>query len=87
MLAFGCNIGGFFSAVSALSLSGFGMMLGLGLGAFLGLRYLLREMQSHPAWSSGKARVWGAPAAAGPSRQPSTRGQLRWRSPTARSAS
>src|SRR5204862_4262875 len=37
MLAFGCNIGGFFSAVSALSLSGFGMMLGLGLGAFLGL--------------------------------------------------
>src|SRR5207244_1246213 len=40
MLAFGCNIGGFFSAVSALSLSGFGMMLGLGLGAFLGLRYV-----------------------------------------------
>ena len=30
MLAFGCNIGGFFSAMSALSLSGFGMMLGLG---------------------------------------------------------
>ena len=30
MLAFGCNIGGFFSATSALSLSGFGMMLGLG---------------------------------------------------------
>jgi len=70
MLAFGCNIGGFFSAVSALSLSGFGMMLGLGLGAFLGLRYLLWEMARHPAWSSGTARVWGAPAAAGPSRQP-----------------
>ncbi len=29
MLAFGCNIGGFFSATSALSLSGLGMMLGL----------------------------------------------------------
>jgi uncharacterized membrane protein YedE/YeeE len=70
MLAFGCNVGGFFSAVSALSLSGFGMMLGLGLGAFLGLRYLLWEMQRRPAWSSGKARVWGAPAADARSRQP-----------------
>ena len=70
MLAFGCNIGGFFSAVSALSLSGFGMMLGLGLGAFLGLRYLLWEMDRHPAWSSGTARVFGAPAAGAASRQP-----------------
>jgi len=70
MLAFGCNIGGFFSAVSALSLSGFGMMLGLGLGAFLGLRYLLWEMDRRPAWSSGKARVLGAPVAQAPSRQP-----------------
>jgi uncharacterized protein len=70
MLAFGCNIGGFFSAVSALSLSGFGMMLGLGLGAFLGLRYLLWETERRPQWSSGTARVWGAPSAATPSRQP-----------------
>jgi uncharacterized protein len=70
MLAFGCNIGGFFSAVSALSLSGFGMMLGLGLGAFLGLRYLLWEMDRRPAWSSGTARVYGAPAAGAASRQP-----------------
>ncbi|HEX9819526.1 MAG TPA: YeeE/YedE thiosulfate transporter family protein [Methylomirabilota bacterium] len=70
MLAFGCNIGGFFSAVSALSLSGFGMMLGLGLGAFLGLRYLVWEMERRPGWSSGAARVYGAPAADTPSRQP-----------------
>ncbi len=70
MLAFGCNIGGFFSAMSALSLSGFGMMLGLGLGAFAGLRYLMWEMQRWPSWSSGRARVWGAPAADTPSRQP-----------------
>jgi uncharacterized membrane protein YedE/YeeE len=70
MLAFGCNIGGFFSAVSALSLSGFGMMLGLGLGAFLGLRYLLWETEHRPAWSSGAARVWGAPSTEAPSRQP-----------------
>ncbi len=70
MLAFGCNIGGFFSAVSALSLSGFAMMLGLSLGAFLGLRYLLWELAHRPAWSSGAARVYGAPAPARPSRQP-----------------
>ncbi len=35
ILAFGCNIGGFFSTKSALSLSGLGMMLGLGAGVFL----------------------------------------------------
>ncbi|HEY2994092.1 MAG TPA: YeeE/YedE thiosulfate transporter family protein [Methylomirabilota bacterium] len=70
MLAFGCNIGGFFSAISALSLSGYGMMLGLGLGAFLGLRYLLWEMERRPQWSSGAARVYGAPADGTASRQP-----------------
>jgi hypothetical protein len=43
VLAFGCNIGGFFSALSALSLSGLAMMLGLGVGAFLGTRYLFWE--------------------------------------------
>ena len=43
ILAFGCNIGGFFSALSALSLSGVAMMVGLGVGAFLGTRYLLWE--------------------------------------------
>lgn len=43
VLAFGCNIGGFFSALSALSLSGLAMMLGLGVGTFLGTRYLSWE--------------------------------------------
>jgi uncharacterized membrane protein YedE/YeeE len=43
MLAFGCNIGGFFSALSALSASGAGMMLGLMVGAFVGARHLIRE--------------------------------------------
>lgn len=43
MLSFGCNIGGFFSALSALSLSGAGMMLGLVGGAFLATRYLIHE--------------------------------------------
>lgn len=43
-LSFGCNIGGFFSATSALSLAGITMMIGLIIGAFIGLRYLLWEV-------------------------------------------
>ncbi len=43
-LSFGCNIGGFFSATSALSLAGIAMMIGLIIGAFIGLRYLLWEV-------------------------------------------
>ena len=68
MLALGCNIGGFFSAVSALSLSGLGMMIGLFAGAILGLRYLVWELAHRPAWSTGRSRVLLA-ARAG-SRQP-----------------
>ncbi|HET7876174.1 MAG TPA: YeeE/YedE thiosulfate transporter family protein [Methylomirabilota bacterium] len=53
--AFGCNVGGFFSATSALSLSGLAMMLGLVLGAWLGLRYILWEVEHWPALSQGKS--------------------------------
>jgi hypothetical protein len=69
MLALGCNIGGFFSATSALSLSGLAMMAGLVAGAWLGLRYLLWELEHRPGWSSGTPRVVGAARAEG-SRQP-----------------
>lgn len=70
MLALGCNIGGFFSATSALSLAGLGMMVGLLAGAWLGLRYLLWEMEHRPTWSSGTARVLAGPRTDRPSRQP-----------------
>src|SRR3989441_9135871 len=53
MLALGCNIGGFFSAVSALSLSGLGMMVGLFVGAIVGLRYLVWGLAHRPGWSEG----------------------------------
>lgn len=69
MLAFGCNIGGFFSATSALSLSGLGMMLGLLGGAWVGLRYLVWETERRPGWSSGRARVLARARSEG-SRQP-----------------
>ena len=60
MLALGCNIGGFFSAVSALSLSGLGMMVGLFAGAIVGLRYLVWELGHRPGWSSGRSQVFCA---------------------------
>jgi len=50
-LAFGCNIGGFFSAVSALSMAGVAMMIGLMAGAFIGLKLLIWEIEYLPATS------------------------------------
>ncbi len=44
-MAAGCNVGGFFSAISALSLSGIAMMAGLIIGSFLEVRYLYWETQ------------------------------------------
>ncbi len=45
-MAAGCNIGGFFSAASALSLSGLAMMAGLIVGIILEVRYIYWEMQT-----------------------------------------
>jgi len=47
-MAGGCNVGGFYSAMSALSLSGVTMMLGLFIGAYAGLRYLYWELEHFP---------------------------------------
>ena len=67
-LSFGCNIGGFFSATSALSLSGPAMMLGLMLGAIVGLKLLVWEVSylELPDWlsrtgradSTGSSQTW-----------------------------
>ena len=43
-LSFGCNIGGFFSALSALSMSGIAMMAGLIIGSIIGLKFLVWEL-------------------------------------------
>ena len=48
-MAKGCNVGGFFSAVAMMSAGGFAMMIGLGAGAWVGLRYLLWEMEHLPS--------------------------------------
>ena len=61
-LSFGCNIGGFFSATSALSLAGPVMMLGLMAGAVIGLKLLVWEVSylNLPAWASGPGRIGSA---------------------------
>lgn len=51
-MAGGCNVGGFYTAVSALSFGGIAMMMGLLIGAYLGLRYLYWELEHFPAGSS-----------------------------------
>jgi uncharacterized membrane protein YedE/YeeE len=56
-MAGGCNVGGFFSAVSALSASGLAMMIGLLVGAYLGLRYLYWELEHLPSGSTGSGTV------------------------------
>jgi uncharacterized membrane protein YedE/YeeE len=56
-MAAGCNVGGFFSAASALSLGGLAMMAGLIVGVFLEVRYILWEMQTfHFRRGDGTAR-------------------------------
>jgi len=47
-LAGGCNVGGFYTAIGVFSMGGYAMMIGLGAGAWLGLRYLLWEMAKFP---------------------------------------
>jgi uncharacterized membrane protein YedE/YeeE len=56
-MAAGCNVGGFFSAASALSLGGLAMMAGLIVGVFLEVRYIIWEMQTfHFRRGDGAAR-------------------------------
>ena len=56
VLSFGCNIGGFFSAISALSLAGVAMMAGLMIGAFIGLKLLVWEITYLSPTSSHASR-------------------------------
>ena len=62
-LAFGCNIGGFFSATSALSLAGPVMMIGLLVGAYIGVRLLSWEVEflPPPTWGIRRRPSSGSP--------------------------
>lgn len=58
-MAFGCNIGGFFSSISALSMAGVAMMIGLMIGAYIGLRLLILEVNHIDTTSSYKSSTSG----------------------------
>ncbi len=53
-MAGGCNVGGFYTAVSALSMGGIAMMIGLLVGAYVGLRYLYWELEHLPTGQGGQ---------------------------------
>jgi uncharacterized membrane protein YedE/YeeE len=55
VLAIGCTIGGFFSGWPALSAAALVFLPALVIGTFLGVRYLLWEMEELPGMSSGKS--------------------------------
>ena len=62
-LAFGCNIGGFFSATAALSAAGLVMMAGLMAGVVVGLKLLVWEVSyiRLPAWAERLPAAKGKP--------------------------
>ncbi|NDY41378.1 YeeE/YedE family protein [Dissulfurirhabdus thermomarina] len=59
-LAFGCNVGGFYSALQNLAANGLTMMVGLIIGVIIGLKYLYWEMEhltpgpAGPTWLDKK---------------------------------
>lgn len=59
----GCNVGGFYSALSAHSMSAIAMMVGLMFGAFIGLKYLVWELEHLHSAGSGSNVTAGAPKA------------------------
>ena len=56
-MAFGCNIGGFFSATAALSMAGLAMMLGLLIGVYIGLHLLILEVNYLKLSSANQATI------------------------------
>ena len=55
ILAIGCTVGNFFSGLAALSAGSIIFGLGLVIGVFVAVKYLLWEMEKHPKMSSGKS--------------------------------
>ena len=58
IIGMGCTIGNFFSGWAALSAGAIIFVLGLIIGVFFAVRYLLWEMEKHPKMSSGKSSTF-----------------------------
>jgi len=70
IIGFGCTIGNFFSGWPALSAGSIIFVIGLVIGVFLAVRYLLWEMEKHPKMSSGKSATLLQAKTKGTSLQP-----------------
>lgn len=70
MLGSSCTIGGFFSGWPSLSAGAFVFTLGMVIGVFIAVKYLLWEVDKFPGASSGKARSFLAAATGRKSLQP-----------------
>ncbi|NQT24911.1 YeeE/YedE family protein [candidate division KSB1 bacterium] len=57
-MGIGCTIGGFLSGWASLSGGAIVLALGLLIGSYFALRYLLWEMEALPKLSSGKSVTW-----------------------------
>jgi uncharacterized membrane protein YedE/YeeE len=58
IIGFGCTIGNFFSGWAALSAGAIIFVIGLAIGVFFAVKYLLWEMEKHPKMSSGKSSTF-----------------------------
>ena len=70
IIGFGCTIGNFFSGWAALSGGAIIFAIGLAIGAFCAVKYLLWEMEKHPKMSSGKSSTFLQAKTKGTSLQP-----------------
>jgi len=70
IIGFGCTIGNFFSGWAALSGGAIIFVLGLIIGVFFAVKYLLWEMEKHPKMSSGKSATFLQAKTKGTSLQP-----------------
>ena len=58
IIGFGCTIGNFFSGWAALSGGAIVFAIGLAIGVFFAVKYLLWEMEKYPKMSSGKSSTF-----------------------------
>jgi len=70
IIGFGCTIGNFFSGWAALSAGAIIFVIGLVIGVFFAVKYLLWEMEKHPKMSSGKSATFLQARTKGTSLQP-----------------
>ncbi len=70
ILGMGCTIGNFFSGWAALSGGAIIFVIGLIIGVFFAVKYLVWEMMNHPGVSSGKSWTFLSAKTKGTSLQP-----------------